>query len=101
MTVGEVRKLKSFLSDQEDMREIVEYQITETFLNHSCTYEVKNLSIHIEDGIIWLEDIYNKILNRSNCVAKGFLMTSSELTMYKGQFVVKLKDGTILTKVVK
>jgi hypothetical protein len=101
MTVGDFRKLKNFFSEWIDMREIVTYQITEKCSCHNDTYEVKNLFVEMEDGVIWFEDLEDVILSKDKS-RKGFLISSAELVDYhKDQLSIKLKDGMIKIKVIK
>lgn len=101
MTVGEIRKMKKFLTGWEDRREIVTYHIVETFEGFVDTYEVLNLSADLEDGVIYFSDIEDAILAKERSVIKGLLISSAELVdLYKDQFTIKLKDATIKVKVI-
>lgn len=102
MTVRDYKKLKRFLLSWEDLQEIVTYQIVETFNARGDTYNVMNISIFMEDGVIYFSDIDDVILNKQRSVMKGFLISSAELVeFYKDRFCIRLKDATIEVKVIQ
>jgi hypothetical protein len=56
----------------------------------------------MDDGIIGFDDVYENILNLDYISPiKWFIMQSAELIIYKDQFFIKIKDGTINVKVIK
>lgn len=100
MTVSEIRKLKKFVTGWEDKREVVSYQVVETFGDNTDTYDVINLLIDFESGVVYFYDVCDIIINKPRSVAKGFLASSAELVqLSKDQFNIKLRDGTIRVKV--
>ena len=92
MTVGEFRKVKKLL-DNFDF-----WEITETNAKLNNTYQVELLDIWQDNGIAGFCDYGNVIENLDNSIAKGFLLTSAVLILYKDQCNITLRDGTISIK---
>jgi hypothetical protein len=100
MTVSEIRKVKKFFQRWEERREVPSYQVVETFEDSIDTYDVINLLVDMENGIVYFYDEDDIILNKKRSVAKGFIASSAELVeLSKDQFNIKLRDGTIKVKV--
>lgn len=100
MKVSEIRKLKKFMTGWADRREFVTYQIVETFGKDVDTYDVINLLVDFEDGVVYFYDEDDIILNKQRSAIKNFLASSAELVeLSKDQFNIRLRDRTIKVKV--
>ena len=99
MVTGDFIKLRNWLLKWEDDIEVVTYQISECFNNRIEVYNAINISISLEDGVVWSSDAEDVILKRDRGVFKGFILKDAGLILKKNFFIIRLKNGDITVKI--
>lgn len=94
-------KLQNFLDKQYLNQDITEYQITESFNKHRDTYDVINLRVYIEDGIVMFSDIDGIIMEYEMSPLNQFLLCDLEyIKVLKSCIKLKFNDGNINIEII-